>query len=43
MKKLAITALVIVVSLLVVASVASAEHGDIGGIGVRTMSVKKLN
>lgn len=42
MKKLAVTALVVVLSLLVVASVAFAERGDIGGIGVKAESVKKL-
>ncbi|HWI61388.1 MAG TPA: hypothetical protein VNT75_06110 [Symbiobacteriaceae bacterium] len=41
MKKLAVTTLVMVLSLLVLTSVAFAERGDIGGIGVRTENVKK--
>lgn len=43
MKKLVVTALVLVISLLAVASVAMAERGDIGGIGVgiTSTSVKK--
>jgi hypothetical protein len=39
MKKLMITALVLVVSLLAITSVASAEHGDIGGLTMRSYSV----
>ncbi|HWI52794.1 MAG TPA: hypothetical protein VNT01_11715 [Symbiobacteriaceae bacterium] len=34
MKKLTITALVVVISLVTVASVAFAEHGSVGGVGV---------
>lgn len=43
MKKVVITGLVLVLSLLAVVGVASAEHDDIGGVGVKSMSIKKLN
>ncbi|MDF2627414.1 MAG: hypothetical protein K0R39_1245 [Symbiobacteriaceae bacterium] len=41
MKKFALVALVLVISLLAVASVASAEHDNIGGVGVKSMSMMK--
>jgi hypothetical protein len=39
-KKLVVLALVIV-SLLAMASVASAEHGYVGGVGVSAFSIKR--
>ncbi|HYF95957.1 MAG TPA: hypothetical protein VD969_27405 [Symbiobacteriaceae bacterium] len=42
MKKLVVTVLVLAVSLLAFAGVAAAERGDIGGVGVSSVGVKKL-
>lgn len=42
MKKLVVTALVLIVSLLALAGVATAERGDIGGVGVTSIGAQKL-
>lgn len=42
MNKLAVTVLVLALSLLTFAGAAMAERGDIGGVGVKSMSIKKL-
>jgi hypothetical protein len=42
MKKIAIAALVLVLSVLALSSVALAERGDIGGVGVNSVSPNKL-
>lgn len=39
MRKLALVGLVLVISLLAVVSVASAEHDNIGGVGVKSTRI----
>lgn len=41
MKKMLVTALVLAISIFAIASVASAERGNIGGIGTNSVTVGK--